>query len=106
MQPDTASSRGTTPCAVYTFGMPRVGGKQFAGEYNPSSLGAITYRLVHGDDIVPRVPPPELGYRHVGCVLQCASESKFAIHLRRCLPSDRMPQALAALFWGDSEAMC
>ena len=70
-------SIGVTPCAVYTFGMPRVGGERFAGEYNSSSLGAITYRLVHGDDIVPRVPPPELGYRHVGRVLQCTSEGKF-----------------------------
>jgi hypothetical protein len=71
------ASRGATPCAVYTFGMPRVGGKRFAEEYNSSSLGAVTYRLVHGDDIVPRLPPSQLDYRHVGRVLQCATEGKF-----------------------------
>jgi triacylglycerol lipase len=72
------ASRGVTPFAVYTFGMPRVGGERFAREYNSSYLGAITYRLVHGDDIIPRVPPSQLGYRHVGRVLQCATEGKFA----------------------------
>lgn len=71
-------SIGTTPCAIYTFGMPRVGGERFAQEYNFSALGAITYRLVHGDNIVPRVPPSQLGYRHIGRVLQCATGGKFA----------------------------
>jgi hypothetical protein len=72
------SSKGAMPCAVYTFGMPRVGDERFAEEYNSSALGPITYRLVHGDDIVPCAPPSQLGYRHVGRVLQCATGGKFA----------------------------
>jgi triacylglycerol lipase len=71
-----AVSKGVTPCAVYTFGMPRVGGDRFCVEYS-ASLGANTYRLVHGDDIVPRVPMPALGFHHVGRMLQCKAETKF-----------------------------
>ena len=39
-------------------------------------LGEVTYRLVHGRDIVARVPM-FLGYRHVGRVLACDSNAKF-----------------------------
>jgi triacylglycerol lipase len=71
-----AVSKGVTPCAVYTFGMPREGGDRFCVEYS-ASLGANTYRLVHGDDIVPRVPMPALGFHHVGRMVQCEAETKF-----------------------------
>jgi triacylglycerol lipase len=60
---------------VYTFGMPRCGGLRFADEY--AELGLKTYRLVHGDDIVPTVPPTNLGFRHVGCFLSCACNATF-----------------------------
>jgi triacylglycerol lipase len=66
-----------TPVAVYTFGLPRVGGRQFAAGYD-RKIGSVTYRLVHGNDIVPTVPPSGLGFRHVGRLLQCASGGKFA----------------------------
>jgi hypothetical protein len=55
---------------VYTFGMPRCGGRRFAEEY-ARELGAKTYRLVHGDDIVATVPPSNFGFRHVGRLLSC-----------------------------------
>jgi triacylglycerol lipase len=55
---------------VYTFGMPRCGGQRFADHYD-RNLGPRTYRFVHGDDIVPTVPPMNLGFRHVGCLLRC-----------------------------------
>ncbi len=64
--------------AVYTFGMPRTGGPSFAAAYNNGPLGAKTYRLVHGIDIVPRVPFPQLGFSHVGSVLRCESGNKFS----------------------------
>jgi len=73
---DIAASSGSPPKAVYTFGMPRVGGERFQGAYN-AKLGPVTYRLVHGVDVVARVPMSELGYRHVGRVLQCESGKKF-----------------------------
>jgi len=52
---------------VYTFGMPRAGGAAFATRY---ALADTTYRLLHGDDIVPSVPPSELGFRHVGRLIR------------------------------------
>lgn len=69
--------------AVYTFGMPRIGDIAFATLYNGTlggRLGACTYRLVHGLDIVPKVPPAGTGtlqFRHVGRLLACASGAIF-----------------------------
>jgi len=37
---------------IYTFGTPRVGASDFAARYEPT-LGAKTFRLAYGDDIVP-----------------------------------------------------
>jgi hypothetical protein len=73
-----ASAASVKPRAVYGFGMPRVGGPQFQASYN-ADLGDATYRLVHGDDVVARVPPPRLltGFHHVGRLLQCAAGTKF-----------------------------
>jgi hypothetical protein len=62
--------------AVYALGMPRAGDAQFLSAYN-SQLGARTFRLVHGQDLVPTVPPSELGLRHVGRLLTCARLGKF-----------------------------
>jgi len=49
--------------AVYTFGQPRVGNATFASIYN-DSLGDRTWRIVNGNDIVPRSPLWITGYRH------------------------------------------
>lgn len=62
--------------AVYTFGMPRAGGRAFAEAYN-ARLGARTFRLVHGDDIVPTLGPSGLGFRHVGRHLACRRGGPF-----------------------------
>jgi pimeloyl-ACP methyl ester carboxylesterase len=64
--------------AVYTFGMPRPGLAVFAEAYKASALPSRTYRLVHGDDIVPTVAPSELGFRHIGCYLRAPKNGKFA----------------------------
>jgi hypothetical protein len=64
-----------TISGVYTFGMPRCGGLRFANDY--ADLALKTYRLVHGDDIVPTVPPTNFGFRHVGCLLSCARNATF-----------------------------
>jgi triacylglycerol lipase len=61
---------GIRPSAVYAFGMPRAGDAEFAARYN-ETLGAATFRLVHGDDIVAAVPPSRLGFRHVGRLIRC-----------------------------------
>lgn len=71
-----AVGEGSAPRAVYTFGMPRVGGERFRTSYD-SVLGAVTYRLIHGIDLVARVPPSFIGFRHVGRMLQCDAGAKF-----------------------------
>src|SRR5262249_36608539 len=73
-----AAESGAIPKAVYVFGMPRVGGEQFRDTYNNKlGLGPITFRLVHGLDVVASVPMSKLGFRHVGRVLQCKSGIQF-----------------------------
>jgi triacylglycerol lipase len=73
-----ADSKDGAPKAVYVFGMPRAGGARFQAAYNNNAgIGPVTYRFVHGLDVVARVPMSVLGYRHVGRVLQCASGQKF-----------------------------
>jgi hypothetical protein len=68
-------SNGTRPRAVYGYGMPRAGGTRFQADYN-GKLGQMTFRLVHGRDVVARVPMSGIGFRHVGRVLECESGSK------------------------------
>ena len=49
--------------SLYSFGSPRVGNSEFRQSFNrrvPNS-----YRVVNGMDIVPAVPRPWQGYRHV-----------------------------------------
>jgi triacylglycerol lipase len=50
---------------VYTFGQPRVGDFDFAEKYD-SGLKNNTYRIVHNNDVVTRVPPQNMGYSHTG----------------------------------------
>jgi triacylglycerol lipase len=62
---------------VYTFGSPRNGGPEFFNDYTPR-LGDFTFRLIHGTDIVPTVPPTLLDvYHHVGQAVQCRSGGLF-----------------------------
>jgi hypothetical protein len=65
--------------AVYTFGMPRPGSDQFAIAYN-ERIGQRTFRLVHGEDLVPTVAPSNVGlhqFHHVGRYLHCDRDAKF-----------------------------
>lgn len=50
--------------AVYLFGCPRVFNAAAADTYD-SDLPS-TYRYFHNCDVVPRVPPAWMGYRHIG----------------------------------------
>jgi triacylglycerol lipase len=66
--------------AVYTFGMPRPGRRDFSDSYNQGPLAARTYRFVHGDDIVPTVTPSKpLGFRHVGRLVSAPTGGKFTV---------------------------
>ncbi|HEU0217020.1 MAG TPA: lipase family protein [Stellaceae bacterium] len=69
---------GRHATAVYTYGAPRPGRRDFSEPYNASDLGARTFRCVHGDDIVPTVAPSEpLGFRHVGRFVHAPTGGKF-----------------------------
>jgi len=85
-----ASAAGTPPHAVYVFGMPRTGGLRFQAGYD-ASLGALTYRLVYGVDLVARVPPSSLMFHHVGRLLECVAGAKFDGAQLSQLPSDAPP---------------
>lgn len=47
--------------AVYTYGCPRVGNRKWY-----KNIKFTHYRFVNNNDIVPRVPPVWLGFRHCG----------------------------------------
>jgi triacylglycerol lipase len=49
------------PKSVFTFGSPRVGDRRYV-----RSVALCHYRWVNNNDIVTRVPPVWLGYRHAG----------------------------------------
>ena len=67
---------GLEPAAVYGFGMPRSGDAGFAARLN-AAFGARLYRLAHGEDVVPSLPPAALGFCHAGRYLRCASHTRF-----------------------------
>jgi len=69
--------RNVEQVVVYTFGSPRNGGETFFSDYTPR-LGDVTFRFIHGTDIVPTVPFTLLHvYRHVGQAVQCGSGEHF-----------------------------
>lgn len=51
----------SNPEALFTYGSPRVGNNQYI-----NFVKIPHYRWVNNNDIVCRVPPPWLGYRHCG----------------------------------------
>ncbi|MDA8378453.1 MAG: lipase family protein [Planctomycetia bacterium] len=53
---------------LYTFGSPRVGDGTFVTFLDPL-IQNKSYRFVNDQDVVTRVPPPELGYAHVRQVM-------------------------------------
>ena len=80
---EAAHAEGVKVQAVYGFGTPCPGGGTFQQRYN-AALGSVTYRLVHGRDVVARVPT-FAGYTHVGCLLEIDQDTKF--------PDDRVPES-------------
>ena len=55
------SSIKSNPEELHTFGSPRVGCRRYVRQ-----PGLRHFRWVHNNDIVTRVPPPWMGYRHGG----------------------------------------
>lgn len=56
-----AAQRYGAARALYSFGSPLVGDAEFRNRFR-----ATYFRIVNNKDIVTRVPPEALGYRHVG----------------------------------------
>jgi hypothetical protein len=80
---DALHAAGCEADGVYTYGLPRAGDPAFAARYN-AALGARTFRFVHGDDLVPTVPPAAglTPLQHVGFLIQCDTGSSFALTQR------------------------
>lgn len=55
---------GVVVTGHYNFGSPRVGDSSFVIPYD-ERYAAVTSRFVNNNDLVTRVPPRELSYRHV-----------------------------------------
>ena len=51
----------TDPTELFTYGSPRVGDKRYINHVDMAH-----YRFVHNNDVVTRVPPTWMGYRHTG----------------------------------------
>ena len=58
---------------LYTFGHPRTGDQDFARSSNSDTMTG-TYRFVNNNEVVTRVPPRALNYRHVGKMIYFTSE--------------------------------
>lgn len=72
---------GIVATAIYTFGAPRAGSRSFAHDYIASGLGPRTFRLVHGLDIVPSLPPSAMGFHHAGRMIACSRGAHFTAEL-------------------------
>ncbi|KAK7197889.1 lipase [Novymonas esmeraldas] len=56
--------QSTKPVALYTFGAPRVGNPAFAQWTAAILANGPHYRITHGLDPVPQLPPRSFGFRH------------------------------------------
>ncbi len=56
---------GRPVAAVYVFGSPRVGNREFKDAYN-ALLGAKTFLHINNQDVVTQVPPQMFGFHHLG----------------------------------------
>lgn len=90
---------GLKDAQVYVFGSPRVGRNDFKDRYD-ALFGDSTFRLVHGRDIVPTVPPSELKFRHVGRFISCVSGEKFVQSELAMAPGSDEPLCNLGLFAG------
>lgn len=52
---------------AYLFGCPRIGNAAFARSYNKRVCKTV--RVCNGNDIVTKLPPAFMGYRHIGACL-------------------------------------
>lgn len=61
---DLVLNEGITPDFMYTFGQPRVGNSAFTDTWRRLFDNTTSYRITHGLDPVPHVPPYAFGFVH------------------------------------------
>ena len=61
----------SNPKSLFTYGSPRVGNRTYI-----SAVKIPHYRWVHNNDIVTRIPPRWLGYKHSGFELYLDNQSR------------------------------
>jgi hypothetical protein len=98
------AEKGLDTAQVFVFGAPRVGRADFVARYN-AAFGPTTYRLVHGRDIVPTLPPSELGFRHVGRYLSCGTGTKFDLTQLVAGPDSDEPSSGNGFFSGVADRL-
>ena len=74
----------STPKALFTFGSPRVGNKRYVNHVEIEH-----YRWVNNNDIVTRVPPAWLGFRHTGKLMYIDCNSEYRPMSRAMRARDR-----------------
>jgi triacylglycerol lipase len=95
------SSIPSNPKAIFSYGAPRVGNRPYT-----SVLKVKHYRWVNNNDIVPRVPPRWLGYRHMGQEIYLNRHGKIS-YLRSWLRvRDRFRGLLSSLRVGKIDYFC
>jgi hypothetical protein len=83
---------------IYTFGQPRVGNAVFRDCYNSNrALFGGTFRVIHADDVVPRIPWLLGAYRHAGHEVFFTEKQKVESGKQKCPMMD--PSVAAKLPW-------
>ena len=86
----------SNPEAIFTFGSPRVGNRKYV-----NFVKIPHYRWVNNNDVVTRVPPQWLGYRHCGQELYIDRHGNLSNLVSWDRFKDRMRGLLAALRLGE-----
>ena len=74
--------KGDPVDGLYTFGQPRTGDKRFARNFN-LEFKPEAFRFVNNNDVVTRVPPRVLGYRHIGTFRYFDADGKFHTNMSK-----------------------
>lgn len=70
-----SQTEGIDIAGLYTYGMPRIGNKFFAAKFKKNH-GKRAFRVVNNNDIVTRLPPRALKYKHIGQIKYLTSKGK------------------------------
>lgn len=87
---DFRAGEGLRVESVWAFGKPRIGNAQFAEAYAQAArlqgVDPPLWRVVHRNDIIPRLPPYAWGYRHEALEVYYPGENSSSF--RVCPPDD------------------